>query len=293
MSFELDHISISSLSEFSRCPFKWCMSHVKRLEPIKPSQAMAYGGALHKALPWAIKGDLAKAITEFDQEWDSSLDDDKRNTKLGIKLVDCLVRKKLKLDILLPGTESLAAVQPSDRSPYELKFAVDIGLEVPFVGFIDGIVMDLETKSLWCLEFKTTGSALGSFFFNNFELNPQIIGYPFVLSLHGISVMGTKVLAVDTRTKDTKIEIIDRIVPPWQYKLFQEWALVRGQEMVNACKNDYFLKDLTGCTPYASFGMSGWQCDYVPYCANEGDETLILPLYKSSTPSEFSDAKDP
>ena len=153
---------------------------------------------------------------------------------------------------------------------YEIAFAIDIGLDVPLVGRVDGLVEHRDTKDLWALEWKTT-SELSSRFLDGFSLNPQIIGYSLALNTYNLDVKGTIIEGI--RVSKTNCETLCRpiFVQDHHFSMFKKWAQFHGAMLLQMEKSDdesgeSFVQNISACTPYPQFGSPGYQCHFTTLC---------------------------
>ena len=76
---EKEHVSVSSLTGFARCPRLYFYSSGCRLRPRSTHPALSYGSAIHMGMPYAIRGQLEMAMVAFMKEW--GLGDEENDTK--------------------------------------------------------------------------------------------------------------------------------------------------------------------------------------------------------------------
>jgi hypothetical protein len=157
------------------------------------------------------------------------------------------------------------AARVATESPWEIPFALDIGLELPLVGYVDGLVKHRNTGELWALEWKTT-SEDSARFLDGFRMNPQAVGYALALKMMGVEVQGTIVESllvskVKSATLANPIVVGDQLMEE-----FVKWARWKGEQLLASVKTGYFPKDLSHCNTYPCFGMAGFTCDHQPLC---------------------------
>jgi len=269
-----EHLSVSTLQTFDKCPRLYFYKKSGICSP-NPAPALTYGVAMHKAFPVVLTEGLDAGFEAFKSVWDESLADKKRN-------LACAKRSLQHFDFTHKGGRSLyKLVDPpkgdigmeDDTSPYEVPFAIDIGLPIPLVGRIDGLVQHRDTGELWGLEFKTT-SRLTSNFGAAFEMNTQLLSYALVLSMLvdqpivGMMVEGMLV-------SPTKVDGMTHLEYIQQHHLndILKWLQITGQSLL-ACEESMteddpgaaFPKDFTGCTAYTNFYIPTFRCDYTNLC---------------------------
>jgi hypothetical protein len=279
-------LSISSLVSFSRCPRQYFYGSGCRLESPDPAPALQFGAALHRAIPQLMSGEpattLSRAIEAFDHEWDGSLDDDKRNRASAIRMLMSFAgthpRDRGLYELLPPPTGPWVIKVPDRVSDWEIPFAVDIGLDVPLVGRIDGWGRNRDTGELWAIEYKTT-SELSTRFLESFNLNPQSIGYPAILRLSGLPVRGCIIeglLVSKTRNESLCKPVY---VEDHHIQDFIQWARWTGAQILECERRGYFPKDLSACNPYSQHGSPGFTCRYDSLCL-PSDWTTLKDFYQ-------------
>lgn len=281
--------SISSLNKFARCPRSY-FYYRQRLDTRDPKPAMDLGSALHRGLPFADKGDLQKAHAEFLEEWDNSLADDRgRTTENAFRIMEFFAhshKEGRSLYTLLdppPGTENLG------RSPYEIFFAIDIGMSRPLVGYLDGWVKHRDRDAYYVLDYKTYSSYSARNFGKGFEFDPQVIGYALAgKTLLPKPIKGTIIegVMVDKKNLDCSLHIFD--VEDHLLEDFINWAKWLDIQIQACERSGDFPKQLTGCYPYAAFGTHGFMCDY-HYLCRVPDWKDAMPLYVKRSPSPVED----
>jgi hypothetical protein len=269
---KLRWLSITSLVEFSRCPRKFFFNKRLRLgqEGFK-APAPTFGTALHEAIPMVIKGSsIIDGMLKVKELFPEELQTPDKNYDIALKLLsqtaDLFNSSTPPFDLLDPPEN---AISIPGRSPYEVAFAVDIGLSIPLVGFIDGRVKQHVTKSIGPLEIKTA-SRTGNQLFESFQFNPQLICYAFVMSLltkEPVDLAMTMVL----RTTKNPIISIDPIYidPDSYYDSFIEWARYQGGQILEMEKRMIFPKNIAACSTYPQFGMGSYQCYYKTLCQSQ------------------------
>lgn len=290
-----DHVSISSLCTFARCPRKYFYDSGCRLRSLDEPIAREYGSAIHAGIPYAIRQDLDRAMTEFMIVWQyrDQEDDPKRNSTRAQVLLENVMS--------LHGQNSIYKIVPPPEggyhlddsvSPDELAFAVDIGLDLPFVGKVDAIGQHIHTGDYYAIEYKTT-SRLGAGFLSSFNYNPQTIGYAIALTLlmGDKPVAGTIIEALGVAK--TKAEILLHIanVSEQQMEEFITWARRIETQIQERNTTQEWPKYCCSCTPYPQHGVQGFRCDYSSLCQVE-DWTQLKELFKVKEYDLFSSTKE-
>jgi hypothetical protein len=158
-TFPLDHLSVSSLDLYSRCPEKWRRRYIDH-EPDRPSAKMILGGAAGAALVQSFGLQIERGmglstdelLDEFSSEWEDRLErediDFEKETPGALK--DSAVaalrvyHRQLAPDVIPASVER----------PFELSWP---GCPFDLIGFID-----LETADGGLVDFKTTGKRWGA-----------------------------------------------------------------------------------------------------------------------------------
>jgi hypothetical protein len=263
------HLSCTAMCNFKRCPRKFFYQNGLRLSwSPEPHLAMKFGEGIHFGLPHCFpgQGGCLEALAAFRKIWEGrdSLGDKKRNLSVALKIFKAFEEKtKVYAPVLVEQDKMPELVER--KSPWEVPFAVDIGLDVPLVGYIDMLGETLNGE-LWGVEFKTT-SELGSRFMENFQRSPQIGTYTLALNVQlGKPVKGVFLEAL--LVAGTKTECLMQPIEPQENFLEDviQWY-VDGYEGIKRCEEArVFEKNLSACTSYAEFGRVGYPCEYSSLC---------------------------
>ena len=283
-------LSISSLKEYARCPFKFMLSSGSRLRPPGTRSAFDFGTALHKALPMVLINEPQKAFEAFMDCWDEDLNDAKRNPRRALETLNEFSR------VHNPATSLYDIMEPpqgilnvDDKiSDYEIPFAIDIGLPggIPLVGRIDALVKLRDTGEIFPLDWKTT-SQLTANIVEGFETDPQVLGYSLAAEvITGKSIPGSIVEFIRVSTSKNEILPKPYRVPRFQVQSFIEWARYIGTQILASEERGYFQQDWSACYPYPQFGSHGFQCDYMDFCRTKEPETM-LPMFNRSEERPF------
>ena len=287
----LKRLSISSICNFRRCPRKFFYSNLCNLSPwTEEPNFFKFGRALHASAPWALKNDLRKAMEEFDKVWpsDGHMDDDKRNRSRAsasmVYLQSVCGEPRGIYSLVEPPKTGL--LNPEGVSPFEIPFAIDVGIDVPFVGVVDGLVRHRDTKKLWALEIKSA-SEMSMRFAGSFEMNPQCIGYPLALQafveedLQGTFVQGILVAKSSVNTLTVPVSVRKNL-----YEDFLELIQLTREEIEKCLQRGHFPKDLSSCNGYSQFGQFTFDCDFQSLCS-VGDWTSLKSMFFQSEPRTF------
>lgn len=283
-------LSISSLVAVSRCPRRYFYSSGCRLVPGEGEHvALKFGEAIHAALPWILAhNDLAKAYSEFMRIWGTTLGDEKRNpTNAKIMLASYQASHRPGSCLFTIKEPPRGDIEISDRvSAWEIPWALDIGLNVPLVGRIDGLCTHRDTKEPFGLEFKTS-SEMSARVVTGFEMNTQITGYTLALRTYtGEPVAGIMLDLVGVQKKGPSEMTYPLRVLNHQLEAFLRWARRWGSYILECEKIGEFDYDYTGCTPYQAFGTPGYMCEYKVLCQTE-DWTKFRGFFKQRDDRPF------
>lgn len=286
------YLSVTSLMDFVRCPRRY-MYRKSGLQSQEQSGAPVYGTAMHKAVPIALTEGFAPAYAAFRTVWDGSLDDDKRNLRRA--------EAQLKhFAFSHAGSKSIYTFETppdggikleEDTSPFEVPVVLDVGLAVPLVLRIDGLVRHRDTGELWGWEFKTVSGWAWSKIFENLEMHPQILAYTLALkTVTGLNVRGmmTEAMLIDK----TKVENMTHPIPVQEHQLenILNWLRYYGSLLL-ACEaraaeiaqghiaagdsnalaswDDQlraFPQNFAGCSAYPQYYLPSFGCDYANLC---------------------------
>jgi len=303
-------VSISSLVNFGRCPRKALYSHGLGLTSGEVMNFFTFGSAIHCGIPHAIQNDPVRAKEAFDEVWDEEQADKKRNQSHGYALLNALSHKhrsgrgEYELIETPPEFQSIEINDPV--SPWEVAFALDIGLPIPLVGRIDALVkvpsldnticpIDFKTDSL----FLTTPERVGE----TFWLSPQLIGYSIVVDMQirgevmPNSWAGVEIFPVKDK-KSVDSHVYFHAITEAKKNAFIQWArwktlefLSMEKEYISSGDITSFPMDLGNCEAKFSHGANSFPCTYKTLC-NLDDPSLGVPLFKVNPEVEFVLAKE-
>lgn len=264
-------LSPTSLSLLARCPRKWFYRQGCRLQtPEHP--ALKFGEAIHCAIPHTYSGDLAKAMQAFMSVWGDrdALRDDKRNsTRARMMLMNFAATHQ--------GTRSIyTIVNPPENnvkiadpiSDNEIPFAIDVGIDLPIVGRIDGAGNHRDIPDeLWGVEYKT-GSEMSTRFLTSFDCDPQVGIYTLALSslyntrVRGVIIEGLLVAKTTVNSMSYPVYVNDVFLEDTIAWIQWQYAQLKSFE-----ERKYFPKNRSACTPYPGFGSPGYMCEYASLCS--------------------------
>lgn len=280
---ERKYLSVSTLLDFKRCPRRFFYRKLGLTSRVEPT-ALIYGSAMHKAVPIAVTEGIEPAIAAFLSVWGKTEAKDTMNVERAIASLGHFIHTHegpRSIYKFLPPPSGALEVEDL-VSDYEIPWILDIELAIPLVGRIDALVEHRDTGELWGWEFKTVGRSIGSYFFESFEMNIQILTYALaLLTMTGKPIQG---MMIEGMLKHkTKVDNMIHLEPVAEHHLEDvlRWLQVTGQELLNAEKRyferlenkgplalpeDAFYKDFSGCSAYPLFYMQSWRCEYSDLC---------------------------
>lgn len=285
-------IRVSAVLDFLRCPRRFFYHYGCGLVPSELRLALTFGEAIHASLGWLLghPDDLPGALIAFDKIWlplHEAENDPKRNKSNAVRILLVWLEQHQGSRSIYQAIEppsSVNGLSPTEvQSDFELPFAIDIGLDIPLVGRIDALARHRNTGELWTVEFKTT-SQLTASFLDGFRLNPQALLYNLACRSQGIETKGTFIEALEVKaplkTKDSTPKVQITAVEFRPHLMEDTLTMLRWAvgELMEYERRQSFPKRFTGCHPYASFGIQGFQCDYSRLCETE-DWTVYKDTY--------------
>jgi hypothetical protein len=229
---------------------------------------MSYGSAIHQVLPMLLQGSsVEEALKTFNETWTSELDDPKRNIdRAKAVLEDFAGQHSGERSIYKLVQPPKTSIQYDRRSPYEVPFVLDLGVDRPLVGWLDGIGRHRDTGELYAIEFKTT-SQKGSWFTDSLTFNPQIIGYPLALTtILDEPVRGTMVETLYVSSRETATFLKPYDVAEWQIDEFVSWARLTIKQIIAYTETGQLPKNPAACSTYPMFGTPGYVCEFGRLC---------------------------
>ena len=280
--------SCSSLTCMARCPFRYFLKVGCRLADTTTAPALVFGSAIHAGIHLCYTGDVEGATAAWEKIWnEAGLEEDQKRNKYRAQMMFEDFARNFNEDLCVWKVLPPVGVEIEDRvSPHEVAFAVDVGLDVPYVGRIDALVQQIHTKELWGLEYKTT-SGLGDSFLQAFEINPQLCTYTMALRastqkpVRGMFLCAMLVALRKVETIAYPIFVTDAMVQD-----AIDW--IRWQHhRIRACeKAQNFPKDISGCNTYAGWGVATYNCEFTTLCKDQ-DWTSMKENYYILPEREF------
>jgi len=252
----------TSLSLYLACPMKYKLRTVLNLVPAERAPALAFGGAIHKALAsWYTHHNLGGAIAAFKGEYKNS-DDTLRTVDKGIQILQGYAEKYKKEPFSIVFTERGYAI-PLGRIE---------GVDTIYAGRLDGVVKWGE--AFYVLEHKTT-TRLGYSYFEQFTPNLQIDGYAILCRELMGRCDGVLVNAIGFN-KVKKTDFIRSIANRTEEDIKRALTNIRliVLSVLRSEKNGEFYQNKLMCNYYG-------RCPYKDFCESNFDER-VLRIYKHS-----------
>lgn len=230
---------------------------------------------------------ISLALEAFNKIWiPFGEEDDKRNKDRAKAMFTDLARTmgtgRALYKILPP-----IGVEIEDKvSKDEVAFAIDVDMDVPFVGKIDALGEHRSTKDLWGIEYKTA-SELSDRLLSGFMLNPQILCYTLALSTYtDRNVRGVIIVGLFVGKRQVKTVVYPVYVDAHVLKRVPLW--IRHQhEKIRACEaTGEWPQEFSLCNPYSCFGMPGYTCEYQALCLQE-DWTDLISMFQIAEERPF------
>lgn len=289
--FDIKYIDQSGLTEFTRCPAKFMFSRLMGLRlPEEVSIAPDFGTCIHRALPYAYDGanNLDRAMEEFRAEWTRlgySDGDDKRNEVRARAMLENFAEQRtvnyrpyniVNVPISAPTKDII--------SPNEIPFLLDIGGNLPIAGRIDLMVEWKQSKQLWVDDYKTS-SEISARLFDCFKAAPQ----PCLYTLAGTQITGERVVgmiieALRVSPKNAETQINHIFVSDYELSSMRDFTNRKSDEMLECNKTGCWMKNLSMCSPYGSYGIPGRSCRYKRLCTGSPDWRDTSKMYRRDEP---------
>ena len=261
----------STIGVYKECPRKYYWRHVKGLVPAggHGSAPLAFGSSIHLALDtWYGDKDDAKALKVFDKDWDVTLDDGKRTTGTGHRLLKMYFNRYRDAPIELIASE--------------MEFVLPFG-DYEYWGRIDKVLSwDCMT---WVMDHKTT-SGMNDLFFAGANPNFQFEGYVWAAQQLGYKCNG---FVLDGMlVAKTKADVArDRFYVT--EKQLARWANHTTTWMDRASGDKQFPMNDQNCTSYFT------KCPYMKLCRETEKRVLDSMLeneyvYEPWEPKEVTNA---
>jgi hypothetical protein len=222
-----------------------------------------------------------------------SLGDDKRNSRRAkLMLMNFMATHEGHRSIytlIKPPPTNLQIEDPT--SDNEIAFAIDVGLDIPVVGRIDGAANHRDIPDeLWGVEYKT-GSEMSTRFLTSFDADPQVGIYTLALSslynkrARGVIIEGLLVAKTTVNSMSYPVFVNDTFLEDTIQWIQWQYAQLKSFE-----ERKHFPKNRAACTPYPGFGSPGYMCDYADLCSVP-DWTRLSGQYEISEEKVFVLAK--
>jgi len=287
-SFDIDYIDPSAISTFNRCPAKYLFSRLMGLrKPDKKPIILDYGTDIHKALPYCYDpATVDKAVEIFTESWNKREYeyDEKRNVERAeVSLYnfasshpsDMCPYEIIQLDITAPTQDKI--------SKNEVPFLIDIGGKLSLAGRIDAAVRWKSDGSLFALDFKTA-SEISPRYFNCFENSPQAIAYTLALSqIAGERASGLIIEAIRVSKRNAESQMHLIFVKDHQISSFIRFANATASKILECNEKKEWPRHCSNCTPYSSFGIPGYTCEYLTICDSPSPNDMFR-FYKKGKP---------
>jgi hypothetical protein len=180
-------------------------------------------------------------------------------------------------------SEDLPLYHLADQSPaVELVFEIDgLDSDLSFVGTLDRLVWYGDTL-VW-MDQKTTGSALSSYYFSQFELDDQASLYTFAgQAVFSSDIKGGIIDAAEVKVGFTRFGRHTTFRTPAQ---IEEWYVETSQILRRAQQDTadgYFPRNTTACTMYGG-------CPYRNICSKSPEHReKFLPASFTKMPASFT-----
>jgi hypothetical protein len=187
-------ISFSQYQMWKTCPHKWKLNYVDKIPASKPSIALVFGTAMHETLQYYVKTiheksikeadslnlndmlidtmrkEYAKLLLENDNSHFSNNDEMNEHYYDGVQIIKWLKSKRSeffqKKDYELIGIELPINIVPLESHP-----------TVNLVGFLDLVIKDLRTETIYIYDFKTSTKGWNSYAKNDKVKVSQLVLY--------------------------------------------------------------------------------------------------------------------
>lgn len=286
--------SPSSTVDAKRCLFKYFLTRKCKLAGgVEENPAMTYGKAMHLAFPLALTKSVDDAYEAFCSLWGDDRTVKDWNNIVAMRSIADFREKILSsglFTLIKPQTIGLGPVpgvktddpEPRDCSEWEYEFKLNLGHHVPFMGRIDGLARMTHDNSLWVVEYKTTTKLGGNYFFDAFQLSPQILSYVLATRLlvpnekvGGAIVIASRVSSANSETIPQPIHVRDH-----QIENHIHWLREMFRRIKRADDEGWYPPDYSGCHPYAQFGSPGYPCEFLAMCRDSEDWTSMRQMYR-------------
>lgn len=224
---------------------------------------------MHKAVATAlITEDVDVAFTDFLSVWDEEQADEKNNSQRAYHSLNHYIhthKGNKSLFKLLPPPPSNVKTDEK-TSDYEITFGIDVGLPIPIAGRIDGHCLHRDSKELWGYEFKTT-SRLTPYFFDAFELHPQLLTYALVLeTMTGDTYKGIMVEGMLKHKDKVDNQVRPIFIQKHHLVAIRDWLRWNGEILLACEEKEQFPQNFAGCSAYPHYAIPSWRCEFSDLC---------------------------
>jgi hypothetical protein len=269
----LRFLSITQLAQAARCPRRdFYHRGCGLVQPTDPL-ALKFGECIHAALPVLLTETLDAGIHVFETHWFPTgledLGDTKNCAGMARQMLTDFYRSQLRhprLYEIIKPPRTFPIDGPVSEYELPLAFTLD-GLSVPILSRADGLCRLCSTGETFVLEYKTAHS-IATQFFSAFELNNQVLGYTLGAraTLQRDDIMGAVVVGL-AKTKEPKTIAMPYRVQDFQLAEWSQMTVEIGNRILASEQAGHFPKWFTGCNQVNSFGVPGYNCDYIGLCS--------------------------
>jgi hypothetical protein len=274
------YLSPTSLLNYARCPRLYFLKSGVRLGPREEPNYFSFGTAIHKAAPLACQGRLDEALEAFDSAWSVELNDDKGRARERVPWMLKSIHQSTRgvFEILDPPANTLPL---DDRtSPWEISFAVDVGLPVPLLVRIDGRIRELTSGQVCLVDFKTSRE-ISTRYLEGFTGSPQFLTYALAYSIgtgQPVHRVWHVAIRVSPKTTETLCNPVD--VREYQSEALLQWIRETGARLLADEARQDFPMHFTGCSTIPMFGQPGYSCDFLNLCHHVPKWTDLAGMFR-------------
>lgn len=254
-------IDNTAMTTYMTCPRKYDLSmrqHRRRAESGK-SPALAYGSAWHAVLEAHYKtgGNADVVFLALQQAWEDhgKVDDHRTLDRVWLEY------NKYVEKYGSPDNETAKTVGYPDSPLVEISANVTWdGAVHPYAGKIDRII---ELQGQYYVEDHKTTSRMGDYYFKQFELSNQMMGYVWIarMLMPSIHIAGVRINAHCVLKRESKFQ---REILSFSDDRLEEWAANYNnwaQQLRNAYETNFFPGNYSACD--GKYSM----CEYAGVCS--------------------------
>lgn len=263
-SFELPiidrPIDNTAMTAYMTCPRKYDLSmrqHRRKAGTLSP--ALAYGSAFHKLLEvhYRTGGDVDAAYIALVKGWEEhgKVDDHRTRDRAWMEYGNYVKHYGA------PENEDAKTVGYPDSPLVEISANVTWdGAVHPYAGKIDRII---ELQGQYYVEDHKTTSRMGDYYFKQFELSNQMMGYVWIARklIPSIKIAGVRINAHCVLKRDSKFA---RQIISFSDDRLDEWA-ENYNIWAKKIQNSYAVNDFPG--NYSACDGKYSMCEYAGVCA--------------------------